>query len=91
MATYEVNFTALQTAIGHLETTVTDMKTEIDKLENIKKDLLNDTLWKGPNKSKYFQSFEAYQSALGVLYTNAVDHLTKLTEMQKAYAGAEIN
>lgn len=91
MATYTVNFSALQSAIAHLEETLNRMKQEIDKMENIKTTLLNDSLWKGPNKSNYFQKFEAYQNALKTLYNNAADHLTKLNEIKRTYASAEVN
>lgn len=91
MATYTVNFAALQTAIAHLEETLTNMKSEIDKMENIKKTLLDDNHWCGPNKKNYTQKFEAYQSAMSVLYNSAVEHLNKLNEIKKTYANAEIN
>lgn len=91
MATYTVNFGTLQSAISHLEETLTRMKQEIDKMENIKSTLLNDSLWYGPNKSGYFQKFETYQSAMNTLYNNALEHLNKLNEIKKTYANAEMN
>lgn len=91
MATYTVNFGALQSAIAHLEETLARMKQEIDKMETIKTTLMNDSLWYGPNKKNYFQKFEAYQNAMSALYNNAADHLTKLNEIKKAYANAEVN
>lgn len=91
MATYTVNFGSLQSAIAHLEETLARMKQEIDKMETIKTTLLNDSLWYGPNKKNYFQKFEAYQNAMNALYNNAADHLTKLNEIKKTYANAEVN
>lgn len=91
MATYTVNFGALQSAITHQEEILGRMKQEIEKMETIKNTLLNDSLWHGPNKQNYFQKFEAYQNAVSALYNNAVDHLTKLNEIKKTYANAEVN
>jgi len=91
MATYTVNFAALQSAIAHQEEILARMKQEIEKMETIKNTLLNDSLWYGPNKKNYFQKFETYQNAMNALYNNAADHLTKLNEIKKTYAGAEVN
>lgn len=91
MATYEVNFPALQAAQAHLQEILEQLQTQMKRMDEIKDSMLNDSLWYGPNKSKYFQSFGEYQNALTTLYANAVDHLSKLNEIIKTYANAEVN
>lgn len=90
MATYEIDFAALQNAIARQEDIISRMEAEIKKMENIKETMLNDSLWKGPNKSRYFQSFAEYQNALNTLYMSAVEHLNKLIEMKQTYMTAEM-
>lgn len=91
MATYEVNFPALQAGAANLEETIGRLQAEMTKLNEIQETMLNDSLWYGPNKSKYTQGFNAYKAALADLYMNATDHLTKLQEIMTAYANAEMN
>lgn len=90
MATYEINFPALQTAIGNLQNTLELLQKEIKELETTKTTLLNDNCWKGPNKSTYIKNFENYQTSLTALYNSAVEHLNKLNEIKATYANAEM-
>lgn len=91
MATYEVNFAAAQAAATHLQEILTSLQTQMKRMDEIQTTMLNDSLWYGPNKTKYTQKFTQYKNALATLYSNAVDQLGKLNEIIKTYANAEMN
>lgn len=91
MATYEVNFPALQAAANHLQEIIANLQTQMKRMEEIKTTMLNDSLWYGPNKTQYTQKFVQYQNSLATLYNNALDQLSKLNEIIKTYANAEVN
>lgn len=53
MATYEINFSALNTAKGNLENTLNELQQQMKKLDEIQETMLSDSSWKGPNKSRF--------------------------------------
>ena len=91
MATYEINFSALNTAKGNLENTLNELQQQMKKLDEIQETMLSDSSWKGPNKTRFRKSFNEYQTALDQLYKSAVDHYEKLVQMMNEYAKAEMN
>lgn len=91
MATYEINFPALSQATVNLEETIKELQTQMQRLNDIRENMLSDKLWYGPNKSRFSQSFSNYQTELDRLYKNAVDHHSKLVEITTTYKQAEIN
>lgn len=91
MATYEINFLALNTATDRLEDTISQLRQQMKTLVDIKENMLSDKVWYGPNKSKFKQSFSEYQNALNELYQSAVDHYNKLVQITNEYKKAESN
>ena len=91
MATYEINFPALSTATDRLEDTISQLRLQMQTLDDIKENILSDKAWYGPNKSKFKQGFTEYQTALNELYKSAVDHYNKLVQITNEYKKAESN
>ena len=80
-ATYEINFPALSTATDRLEDTISQLRLQMQTLDDIKENILSDKAWYGPNKSKLKQGFTEYQTAQHELYKSAVDHYNKLVQI----------
>lgn len=91
MATYEINFPALSTATDRLEDTISQLRLQMQTLDDIKENILSDKAWYGPNKSKFKQGFTEYQTALNELHKSAVDHYNKLVQITNEYKKAESN
>ena len=91
MATYEVNFPALEAAATHLQSILESLQKQMKRMEEIETTMLNDSLWYGPNKTQYTQKFAQYKNSLATLYNSAVDQLRKLNEIINTYAKTEVN
>ena len=91
MATFEINFPALSTATDRVEDSISQLRLQMQTLDDIKENILSDKAWYGPNKSKFKQGFTEYQTALNELYKSAVDHYNKLVQITNEYKKAESN
>lgn len=89
MATYEIDVTKAVVAAGHLNETITELEMQIRELNKIQETMLNDSLWKGPNKTDFTNKFEAYKTALTALYANSVEHYNHLNDIIQTYVNAE--
>ena len=88
---YHEDVAALQAGAVNLEETIEQFAAEINRMKEIEENMLNDSLWYGPNKAKFKSEFSEYMSAVAKLYEQAVDHLAKLQEIMKTYVQAETN
>ncbi len=88
---YNVDVAGLQAGAANLEETIEQFAAEINKMKEIEENMLNDSLWYGPNKAKFKNEFTEYMNAVVKLYEQAIDHLAKLQEILKTYVQAESN
>ena len=86
---YEINFSEAQNAATQLQGILEEFGKLIAQLSTNEEQLLNDSLWYGPNKATFSQKFEEYKASVNNLYTNANEHLTALNEVLSTYAAAE--
>lgn len=91
MTGFQINFSAMNTAMTHFDETLQEIQKEMKEIETIKTTTLSDSIWKGQKKSEYIQSLEKYQLALDELYRASCDHLVKLNEIVKLHVNAEIS
>lgn len=86
---YEISFTQIKPAQEQLKTVLESIQKEMKNLDTIRTNTFSDSVWKGPQKSKYVKSMINYQEALQKLYNSANDHLVKLNEVVTILANAE--
>ena len=86
---YELHFDEVSQGASQLEKIIEDLQAQIDDMNKTEEEMLNDSLWYGPNKSQFSQRFADYKQAVSGLYDSAVDHHSKLIEIINTYAAAE--
>lgn len=86
---YEIHFGEASQGASQLKQIIEDLGSQIDKMNNTEKEMLNDELWHGPNKTVFSERFAEYKEAVKGLYANAEDYHDKLVKILNNYQDAE--
>ena len=86
---YQISFDMAQKAASDLNKILEEFQKQIELLSQKEEELLNDSLWYGPNKSDFTQKFNDYKTKVSALHKNAVEHYTALNQILSAYQKAE--
>lgn len=86
---YNIQIEGATQGAAELKTIIEGLEVQIKQIETIESEMLNDSLWYGPNKSLFMNRMSDYKTAVNGLYNNAVEHHAALQQVISAYARAE--
>ena len=86
---YEINFDQVQQQATKLSTTLESLQQQIQKMQNVRSELLSDANWYGPNKMTFQNRFEEYLTSISNLLQSGQDHREKLGTIITTYSNTE--
>lgn len=86
---YDIQLEGATQGATELSTIIEGLETQLKQIETIENEMLNDSLWYGPNKTSFMNRLSDYKAAVSGLYNNAVEHHAALQQVISTYASAE--
>lgn len=86
---YEIQLEGATQGAAELSTIIEGFETQMKQIETVENEMLNDSLWYGPNKTSFMNRLSEYKTSIAGLYNNAVEHHAALLQVISTYASAE--